>query len=110
MAQRVQVILEDDLDGSPASHQISFSFDGVSYDIDLNDEHASEFREAMAVWTTHARRSTTRNTKSRRSSSSSQSGTSATVIREWAKEQGMEVSARGRVPANVRAAYEAAHA
>lgn len=108
MVQRVQIVLEDDIDGSTASEQFTFAFDGISYEIDLNEENAQEFRETMARWTTHARRASNRTGRSRRASAAS-SGPSATEIREWAKSQGMEVNARGRVPKNVRDAYEAAH-
>ncbi|SDC06794.1 Lsr2 protein [Raineyella antarctica] len=113
MARRTMLILEDDLDATPAQHQVTFSFEGVSYEIDLNEEHYSELQEAMAPWVSHARRVSGRRTTAKRSSSAPTgggSGTSATAIREWARTQGIEVSDRGRVPANVRASYEEAHA
>lgn len=111
MARRTMLVLEDDLDATPAQHQVSFSFEGVSYEIDLNEEHYAELQEAMAPWVSHARRVSGRRTSKRSSgdSASSSSSVSATDIREWARAEGMEVSDRGRVPANVRAAYEEAH-
>lgn len=112
MARRTTVVFEDDLDATPAQHQVSFTFEGVAYEIDLNDEHYAEFQEAMAPWVSHARRVSGRRTTGKRSSGSGSTNgsSSATAIREWAKSQNMEVSDRGRVPANVRAAYEEAHA
>lgn len=110
MARRTMLILEDDLDATPAQHQVAFTFEGVSYEIDLNEEHYAELQEAMAPWISHARRVSGRRTSSRRSPSSSDSEASATAIREWARSQNMEISDRGRVPANIRTAYEQAHA
>ncbi|MEA5155458.1 Lsr2 family protein [Raineyella sp.] len=112
MARRTQIVLEDDVDQSPAEHEVTFAFEGVSYEIDLNAEHYAELQEAVAPWISHARRVSGRRVVKRAGSASvgkESEGPSATDIREWAREQGMEVSARGRVPANVRAAYEAAH-
>ncbi|WOP17254.1 Lsr2 family protein [Raineyella sp. LH-20] len=112
MARRTQIILEDDVDQTPAEHEVSFTFEGVSYEIDLNAEHYAELQEAVAPWISHARRISGRRAVRRPGSAAApkeSEGPSATDIREWAKEQGIDVSARGRVPANVRAAYEEAH-
>ncbi len=111
MAQRIHVVLEDDIDGSVADSQVSFAFEGVTYEIDLNTTHVAEFREAIAPWISHARRVSGRRTTRRATPAAGEAtGPSATEIREWAKKRGMEVSARGRVPASIRSAYEAAHA
>ena len=56
MAQKVQVILVDDLDGGEAEESVSFSLDGVSYEIDLSSPNAEALREAIAPWVGHARR------------------------------------------------------
>ena len=56
MAQRVNVVLVDDIDGSDATETVSFGLDGVDYEIDLSDEHAAELREAVACYIGHARR------------------------------------------------------
>ncbi|QGF23936.1 histone-like nucleoid-structuring protein Lsr2 [Raineyella fluvialis] len=112
MARRTHVVLEDDLDSSPAEHEVSFTFEGVSYEIDLNAEHYAELQESVAPWISHARRISGRRVTKRAgapASAKESDGPSATEIREWAKDQGIEVSARGRVPANVRAQYEEAH-
>lgn len=115
MAQKVQVLLVDDIDGGTADETVSFSIDGVSYEIDLTSEHANELRESLATWVGHARKtggraasSSGRGRGSRRSSGGS-SASDAGAIRDWAKANGHPVSERGRISADVKAAYEAAH-
>ena len=56
MAQKTQVILVDDVDGSEANQTVTFALDGVSYEIDLNDEHAAALRESLEEWIGKARR------------------------------------------------------
>lgn len=112
MAQKVQVLLVDDIDGGTADETVTFALDGVSYEIDLTATHAAELRESFARWVGHGRKTGGRSSgsgrgtaaRSRRSSSSD-----ATAIREWAKANGHKVSERGRISADVKAAYEAAH-
>ena len=50
MAQKVQVILTDDLDGSEAEETVQFAIDGVSYEIDLSAANAEALREAVAAY------------------------------------------------------------
>ncbi len=105
MAQKIKVYLIDDIDGSDATDTINFAIDGVNYEIDLNEKHAAELRSAMEKWVSHARRLPARRT--RRTGTARAAGTSdAAKIREWARENGYEVSERGRVPAEIREAYE----
>lgn len=106
MAQKVRVLLIDDVDGTDAVETISFGLDGVTYEIDLNEKNAAKLRDDMAQWTGHARRSGGRKRTGR---SAASSGSSASKIRAWAREKGYEVSERGRVPAEIREAYEKAH-
>src|SRR5262245_50504141 len=56
MAQKVQVILVDDIDGGEAEESVSFAIDGVNYEIDLSESNAVALREALAPWVGHARR------------------------------------------------------
>lgn len=107
MAQKVQVVLVDDLDGGAADETVAFALDGVGYEIDLSDAHAAELREVFARYVGHARKAA-RGSAPRRGRSSRGSGNSA-EIRAWAKAQGLKVNERGRVPADVVAQYEAAH-
>lgn len=112
MAQRVQIILEDDYDGSQADETVSFALDGAEYEIDLSSANAADLRGALAPWQAHARKVGGRKrTRSAGRAASSESSSGATSeIRAWAVENGMEVSSRGRISAEVRQAYEKAHA
>ena len=111
MAQRVNVILVDDLDGSDAVETVSFGLDGVDYEIDLNEAHASDLREALALYVGHGRRTGGRRRRGQAATTAkSAPGTaSAAEIREWARSNGWDVPERGRVSAEVREAYDAAH-
>lgn len=107
MAQKVLVELVDDLDGSVAEETVEFGLDGVSYEIDLSEPNASELRDSLAQYLEYARRSGGRKRVGRRSG-----GQPATVdreqnqaIREWARQNGFEVSDRGRIPTEVVEAY-----
>ena len=113
MAQKVQVLLVDDIDGGPADETVTFALDGISYEIDLTTENAAKLRDAVGPWVGHARKVGGRS--SRAASPRATSGRSrsargdAQAIRDWAKAHGHKVSERGRISAEVKAAYEAAH-
>ena len=111
MAQKVNIILVDDLDGSEATETVSFGLDGSSYEIDLNDANAAALREALGGYVGHARKVTGGGRRARKANGSSASGGGSNTkdVREWAKGQGMEVSERGRISADVQQAYDAAH-
>lgn len=111
MAQKVNIVLVDDLDGTEATETVSFGLDGTTYEIDLNDANAASLREALSGYVGHARKVTGGGRRTRRSSGSSSSSSSSNTkdVREWAKAQGMEVSERGRISADVQQAYDAAH-
>lgn len=108
MAQRVQVILEDDIDGGEADETVTFSLDGVSYEIDLSTKNANKLRDAFALYVGSARRVGGRRRKAGARSASARSGSSAD-IREWARNNGWDIPERGRIAAEVREAYNAAH-
>ncbi len=103
MAQRVQVILIDDVDGGHADETVSFALDGVSYEIDLATARAEELRASLEPWVTQARRVGTRSTRGSRPGRSPE----VAMIRAWAKSNGLAVNERGRIPAEVRQAYAA---
>jgi hypothetical protein len=109
MAQKVNIVLVDDLDGSEATETVSFGLDGASYEIDLNDANAAALREALSGYVGHARKVTGGGRRTRKSSGSASSSSHTKDVREWAKAQGMEVSERGRISADVQQAYDAAH-
>jgi hypothetical protein len=107
MAQKVTVALEDDLDGGPADETVRFGLGGAEYEIDLNKKNAKAFRKQLAPFIDHARKAGRgqRRRPGRTSASRDRSGS----IRAWAKEGGITVSERGRIPASVVEQYEAAN-
>ena len=109
MAQKVQVLLVDDLDGGTADETVTFALDGVSYEIDLATNNAAKLRDAFGPWIGHARKVGGRSSARVGASRSRASRGNAQAIRDWAKAHGHNVSERGRISAEVKAAYEAAH-
>ena len=110
MAQKVNIVLVDDIDGSDATETVTFGLDGTTYEIDLNDTHAAALRDALATYVGHGRKVGAGPRRSgRKSAASSTSGPSAKEIRDWARSNGHDVPDRGRVSAEVREAYDAAH-
>jgi hypothetical protein len=105
MAQRVNIVLVDDIDGSDATETVAFGLDGTSYEIDLNDKNAAKLRDALASYVGHARKVGGRRTRS--SAKASATGASAKEIRDWARSNGYKVPDRGRIPADVREAFDA---
>ncbi len=107
MAQSVQIILEDDLEGGPADETVQFGLVGRQYEIDLSTANAEKLREALRPYAAAGRRAqgkSTRTTGPRPSSGSSETA----KIRAWAKENGHQVSDRGRIHQSVKDAYYAA--
>lgn len=116
MAQKVFVEMVDDLDGSVGEDvaTVGFALDGHSYEIDLNSQNAEKLRQSLAEFVAAARRQ--RSPRGPRAVGKARAGAPADpasreraqAIREWAREAGHEVSDRGRIPANIAEAYEAA--
>lgn len=111
MAQKVQIVLTDDLDNSiEADESLTFGLDGVTYDIDLSAANAAALREALAPYVAKGRpRRGGGNGRVKATKRRAASSNDATDIRVWARANGLKVNDRGRVPAEVRAAFEAAH-
>ena len=118
VAQKVQVLLVDDLDGGEASETVSFSLDGSSYEIDLSEKNAEQLRDSFAKYVAAARKpgrssGSGSGGSARGSSGRGRSGGSSTAmdrdqaaaIRAWAKKQGLKVSDRGRIPASIIEQY-----
>ena len=107
------VQLIDDIDGSPATATIEFTFDGKNYVIDLSEQHADEFNKALAPYIEHARRARRGPANKRKPRSSSEAARikrqKNAEIRTWALENGVTVSKRGQLGQDTIAAYEAAH-
>jgi len=106
MASRTLVILEDDLDGGEATQTVQLGYQGAQYEVDLSDKNADKLAKALQPFLEAGRRVGGRKRSTARAASAD---ASPSDIREWAVANGYEVSARGRVSAAVREAYEAAH-
>ncbi|MFI5783285.1 Lsr2 family protein [Nocardia sp. NPDC051570] len=108
MARKVVVELVDDFDGtSPAEETVSFALDGVEYEIDLSVLNAGKLRETFEQWTEHGRK-VGRSSRSKAPARPTTKSEKTAEIRVWARKNGFSVSARGRIQANVVAAYEKA--
>lgn len=125
MAQRTIVQLTDDLDGRAIpdgkGETIRFSLDQTDYEIDLNDKNSQALRDAIGKYVAAARRVSGssssgggRGAGARRAGG--RSGASPVrdydpkAVRAWAEAQGIEVSQRGRVSADLVAKFQAADA
>ena len=108
MAQKIQVLLIDDLDGGEAEGTVRFGLDGVEYEIDLSAEHAGALRRALAPFIGAARRSPASGRRAAGGRRAGVGGLDTTEVREWAREQGIEVKERGRIPAEVVARFKEA--
>ena len=110
VAQKIQTLFIDDLDGSAAEGTVRFGLDGAEYEIDLNADHAKELRDALARYVSAARR--TGGTAKRPAVPGRRrgwaNGVNTTEVREWAKSQGIEVKDRGRIPAELVVKFKAA--
>jgi hypothetical protein len=109
MAQKVQVVLEDDLDGGTADETVVFGLDGTSYEIDLTKKNAAKLRDALAPWVAAGRRTGGSRGGARRGRGRTARGSQAGDVRAWARANGYQVSERGRISAEIQAAYSAAH-
>lgn len=122
MARKTLVVLEDDVDGGEASETVSFSLDGTSYEIDLNDDNAAALRDAFAPWVGAAHKGS-RGARGSRAATSAPSATGGrrrttprasaggggSDVREWARANGYTISDRGRISADIQQAYDSAH-
>jgi len=109
MAQKVTVVLEDDIDGGPATETVVFSVDGDSYEIDLNAANAAKMKDAMAPYVGAARRGSGRSTSGRGRGRGRARNNRTAEIRAWARDNGHKVNERGRIPGDIVAAYEKSH-
>ncbi len=114
MAKQTVIHMTDDLDGSEATQTVEFSYRGKSYSIDLNDANASDFDDALAPYITAAEkagsgspsRSGGRRATAPRQRSSNEVDPKA--VRAWAEANGVSISPRGRIKADVLEQYRAA--
>ena len=110
MVQRLITERVDDLDGSPAVDTVRFGYAGREYEIDLNEEHASQLDEALAPYVEHARpaNGVTPRQGRRAAGERQRRPEELRAIRQWARDQGLQVSDRGRIAADIVARYDAA--
>jgi hypothetical protein len=109
MAQKVQTLFVDDLDGGEADGTVRFGLDGAEYEIDLNTEHTKELRDALARYVSAARRAGSSPRRPARNGRKAEpSAVNSTEVREWAKGQGIDVKDRGRIPAELVVKFKAA--
>ena len=108
MAQKIQTLFIDDIDGGEAEGTVHFALDGNEFEIDLNSKHSSELRSTLVEYISHARKvggaSRKPGARGLRKPASVDTGT----VRAWARQQGIDIKERGRVPASVVEQYRAA--
>ena len=104
MARKTIVVLQDDLDGGPADETLHFGIGGLEYEIDLSEKNAARLRKQLAPFVEHARKA---GRAPRRVARTAASRRRSRDIRAWAREQGIPLSERGRIPASVVEQYEA---
>ena len=107
MAQRIQTLLIDDLDGGEAAGTVRFGLDGTEYEIDLSAAHNDELRKELQQYLAHARRTG----GTARSAARTRRGSAAVdtaKVREWARGNGYDIKDRGRVAADLVEKYQAA--
>lgn len=106
-----RVIHVDDIDGTEADvTTVEFALEGVQYTIDLSDKNAEKLRKALAVYIEHAQRVGGRARPPRTGGTPARTDREQLqAIRDWAKRNDYTVNNRGRIPAEVREAFEVAH-
>ncbi|KAA8884419.1 Lsr2 family protein [Nocardia colli] len=110
MAKKVTVTLVDDYDGkSKANETVQFSIDGVAYEIDLSTKNAGKLRVTLEPWAEKARKTGRLKRKGTGKATSATDREQTAAIREWARKHGHNVSTRGRIPADIVAAYNNAN-
>lgn len=107
MAKTVSVVVTDDLDGSPDAETVAFSFNGQGYEIDLAQKNLAKFEKSLRPFIDAGRRTAAR--RAVRAARGSAVRIDRAAVRTWAASQGIKVSERGRISADVLRQYEAAH-
>jgi hypothetical protein len=107
MAKNVSVVITDDLDGSPDAETVAFSFGGQSYEIDLGKKNLAKLQKSLQPFMDAGRRTAHRRTA--RAARGAGPRIDRAAVRTWALEQGLKVSERGRISADVMRRYEASH-
>ncbi len=107
MAKTVSVVITDDLDGSSGAETAAFSIGGQNYEIDLSAANLARLEETLRPFMAAGRR--TAASRPARAARANGDRIDRAAVRAWAAEQGLRVSERGRISAEVMTKYEAAH-
>ena len=105
--RKVQVVLQDDIDGGEPAQTVEFSLEGKAYEIDLTEGNVAALRDCLAPWIAAARPAPSGRVPSPRPRPGRASDT--IDIRRWAKANNIPVSDRGRISVDLRTRYEASH-
>jgi hypothetical protein len=108
MAQKIQTLFIDDIDGSEAEGTVRFALDGAEYEIDLSSKHNEELHAALGTYVTHARKLGGAARRATARAGRKPSTVDTVAVRAWARENGHDIKDRGRVPAELVAKYREA--
>lgn len=106
MAQKIQTLFIDDIDGGAAQGTVRFGLDGTDYEIDLSSKHSDELRGILADYIAHARKTGGPTRRATAPGGRKASAIDTVAVRTWAKENGYDIKERGRVPADIVAKYK----
>lgn len=109
MAQKISVLLIDDMSGGEADETVDFGLDGVSYEIDLSHGNSQELHNLLKPYIDKGRKVTGTARRPSKSRTAASDEARNRDMRAWAKGQGLKISERGRVPADIVAKYEEAN-
>jgi len=107
MSRNVSVVITDDLDGSEGADTVRFALDGVNYEIDLSDQNRERLEGDLAPFIAAARRAS--RDRGRRTTRAASASVDRAAVRAWAREEGLTISERGRISAEIIRQYEASH-
>ncbi len=108
MAQKIQTLFIDDIDGGEAEGTVRFALDGADYEIDLSTKHSDELRDILKNYISHARKVGGAARRSAGRGVRKPSAIDTVAVRAWARESGYDIKERGRVPADVVTKYREA--
>jgi Spy/CpxP family protein refolding chaperone len=108
MAKTVNVVVTDDLDGTREAQTVAFTFNGQRYEIDLGQKNRARLEKSLQPYMDAGRR-TAAQRRTAKAAPGTGPRTDRAVVRAWATSQGLKVSERGRISAEVMSKYEAAH-
>jgi hypothetical protein len=108
MAQKIQTLFIDDIDGGEADGTVRFALDGTDYEIDLSSKHNAELRAALGTYVAHARKLAGASRRPVGRAGRKPSTIDTVAVRAWARESGFDIKDRGRVPADLVAKYREA--